>query len=63
MGHVKKLMMNFENMYNHYSGFYWRTTVDNTNGKFITKVTPYHTDITVDFDEIQITVTKRFVEK
>jgi hypothetical protein len=63
MSRIKKLMADFESEYSHYSGFYWSTEVDNTKGKFITKVIPHHSDITVDFDEIQITTIKRFVEK
>lgn len=61
---IDELTDEFENKYRYYKyGLYWRTRIDNTNGNFITKIIPHHSDITVDLDDICLSITKRFIKK
>lgn len=60
---TEELKTKFEEGYNYYKGIYWKTQVDNTSGKFLTKITPHHHDIIVELDDIELNIIKRFITK
>lgn len=60
---TEELKTKFEEGYNYYKGIYWKTQVDNTGGKFLTRIIPNHHDITVELDDIELNIIKRFITK